>query len=119
MAPKRKDLGDYNKIIDDYLASNVIHTKQGLRLAIGIKRSYVTDCQRRETKWQKDFMKKWKNACEIMFNEHLQFTLSNQQLRWEYITKWEFRKEFEQQDTNTDNINIVLPETRKIEPENE
>lgn len=117
MAKKRKDLGDYNKIIDDYLASDTIHTKQGLRLKLGISRDYIVDCQRRKQKWKEDFIKKWKWACNVMLNEHLQFTLSNQNLRWEYITKWEFRKEFEEQEVSTDNIIINIDAPRVIQNE--
>lgn len=112
MAPKRKDLGDFNKKIDDYLAENVIHTKQGLRLRLGINNEYITDCKSRNQIWKKEFMKKWKWACAVMWDEHIQNTLIKPELRFRYFTEWDFRKELQEDEKIDNNININIDTPR-------
>ncbi|WP_342275741.1 hypothetical protein [Spiroplasma endosymbiont of Nebria brevicollis] len=118
MPKQRKELGDYEVKISNYLRTkNKTLTPQGLNNALGIDRKFIYDCRRRNSPWQVKFLKSYDKARSIISTHMLEKALVTPQLIYEHWRK-SHPNEFDinEEDNNTQNdIIINITEPRKIE----
>lgn len=118
MSAKRKELGNYDIIISNYLRTkNKTLTPQALNNALGIDRKFIFDCRRRSNPWQRNFLKSYDKARSIISTHMLEKALVTPQLIYEHWRK-SHPHEFdinEEDDNTKSNIIINISEPRKIE----
>ncbi|WP_342277157.1 hypothetical protein [Spiroplasma endosymbiont of Nebria brevicollis] len=118
MPKQRKELGDYEVKISNYLRTkNKTLTPQGLNNALGIDRKFIYDCRRRNSPWQVKFLKSYDKTRSIISTHMLEKALVTPQLIYEHWRK-SHPNEFDiiEEDNNTQsNIIINITEPRKIE----
>ena len=119
MPAKRKELGDYEIKISNYLRTkNKTLTPQGLNNAIGIDRGFVYDCRRRNNPWQRKFLKSYDKARAIISTHMLEKALIKPEIIYQH---WRLSHpndyDLPNEDTKEANnlININLPIIRESE----
>ncbi|WP_425380771.1 hypothetical protein [Spiroplasma endosymbiont of Polydrusus pterygomalis] len=119
MPAKRKELGDYDTKISNYLRTQKkILTPQGLNNALDIDRKFVYDCRRRSSPWQRKFLKSYDKARAEISTHMLEKALVKPEIiyqHWRLSHPNDFDlPNIETQEANS-NIIINLPSIRKID----
>lgn len=119
MPAKRKELGDYDTKISNYLRTQKkILTPQGLNNALGIDRKFVYDCRRRSSPWQRKFLKSYDKARAVISDAMLEASLIKPELIYQHW-RLSYPNAFDLPDEETkeanSNIIINLPSIRKID----